>query len=88
MKINFDIDLTPEEARKLMGLPDLEPMQKAVVKQIQDKIMQEVENVTDVEHLYSRFFPFGLQSMEHMQKFFSSMLSIATADTTKKTSKK
>ena len=87
MKVTFDIDLTPEEARKLMGLPDLEPMQKAVVKQIQEKIMEEVDNVTNVEHLYSRFFPFGLQSMEQMQKFFTSMLSVATSETPKKDSK-
>lgn len=88
MKVSFDIDLTPEEARKLMGLPDLEPMQKEVMKKIQEKVMQEVDNVTNVEHLYSRFFPFGLQSMEQMQKFFNSMLSVATAETPKKGSKK
>ena len=88
MKVKFDIDLTPEEARKLMGLPDLEPMQKAVMEQIQEKIMHEVDNVTNVEHLYSRFFPFGLQSIEQMQKFFNSMLSVATSQTSEKDSKK
>ena len=38
MKINIDIDLSPEEARKIMGLPDLEPMQKQMLEKIQAKI--------------------------------------------------
>lgn len=33
MKITFDIDCTPEEARSFIGLPDLKPLHDAYLKQ-------------------------------------------------------
>ena len=35
MKITVDIDCTPEEARHFFGLPDVKPMQDALMQQIQ-----------------------------------------------------
>ena len=34
MKISFDVDCTAEEARRLMGLPDLTPVHDAYVAQL------------------------------------------------------
>ncbi len=31
MKVNVEIDCTPLEARQFMGLPDVQPMQNAVM---------------------------------------------------------
>jgi len=50
MKISVDIDCTPAEARQFMGLPDLEPMQKAAMAEIEKRMMAEIE----------RFSPEGL----------------------------
>jgi hypothetical protein len=38
MKINITFDCTPEEARSLVGLPDVQPLQKAVMSELQDKV--------------------------------------------------
>jgi len=38
MKINITFDCTPEEARSLVGLPDVQPFQKAVMSELQDKV--------------------------------------------------
>ena len=35
MKVTVDMDMTPEEARKLMGLPDIELFQQAMMEKIQ-----------------------------------------------------
>jgi len=35
MKITVNMDMSPEEARKLMGFPDLEPLQNAMMEKIQ-----------------------------------------------------
>ncbi len=35
MKITFDVDCTPEEARRFMGLPDLTPVHQAYVEKMQ-----------------------------------------------------
>lgn len=35
MKVTFDIDCTPEEARRFLGLPDLSPVHAAYVDKMQ-----------------------------------------------------
>lgn len=34
MKVNVDIDCTPEEARRFLGLPDLTPVHQAYVERM------------------------------------------------------
>ena len=36
MKVNFEVDLTPVEARTLMGLPDLTPIHDQYVATLKD----------------------------------------------------
>ncbi len=43
MKITVDIECTPAEARQFLGLPDLEPLQKAAMGEIEKRIMAEFE---------------------------------------------
>ena len=39
MKITINIDCTSAEARELLGLPDLQPLQKAWLAEIEKKMM-------------------------------------------------
>lgn len=45
MKINIEIDCTPEEARSFLGLPDFQPMQAAVVAKLQEQMLDAVGNL-------------------------------------------
>jgi Family of unknown function (DUF6489) len=38
MKVNVEVDCTPEEARQLMGLPDMTPIHDAFMSQMQDTL--------------------------------------------------
>lgn len=38
MKINVEVDCTPEEARRFMGLPDLSPVHEAYVAQLVETV--------------------------------------------------
>jgi hypothetical protein len=38
MKINVEIDCTPQEARAFLGLPDLQPMQEKLMAELQERI--------------------------------------------------
>ena len=38
MKVNVEIDCTPLEARQFFGLPDVQPMQTAVMDKLQQQI--------------------------------------------------
>ena len=40
MKITVDIDCTPQEARTFLGLPEVEKMQEAVMKELQAKMLR------------------------------------------------
>ncbi len=38
MKVNVEVDCTPEEARRLMGLPDLSPIHEAYIAKMRETI--------------------------------------------------
>lgn len=38
MKINVEVDCTPEEARAFLGLPDLRPMQDQLLGEMQERM--------------------------------------------------
>jgi len=43
MKVNIEIDCTPEEARRFMGLPDVQPMQVAVMAKMEKQMLEGIE---------------------------------------------
>jgi hypothetical protein len=46
MKINVEVDCTPQEARQFFGLPDVAPMQTAVMDKLQQQMMAHIEKVS------------------------------------------
>ena len=69
MKINFDIDCTPEEARTFLGLPDVQPMQKAMMKEVEDRMKAGLDAMGP-DALFKTWLPAGMESFEQMQKVF------------------
>lgn len=69
MKINVDIECTPEEARSFLGLPDVRPLQEAMMKQVQDRMMATLQAM-DPETLMKAWMPGGIPGVEQMQRMF------------------
>src|SRR6266478_1909647 len=46
MKVNIEIDCTPLEARQFIGLPDLAPMQTAVMDKLQQQVLSNIDKVS------------------------------------------
>lgn len=69
MKINVDIECSPEEARAFFGLPNVVPMQDAVMQEVQDRVMASMKG-TDAETLLKTWMPAGVAGLEQMQKMF------------------
>ena len=68
MKVNIELDMTPEEARKLMGLPD--------VTKLQDKMLAEMErrmktalDTSDPQAMLKAWMPMGGQGFDEFQRF-------------------
>lgn len=40
MKVTVDVDCTPEEARRFLGLPDLSPVHQAYVERMQKAVTE------------------------------------------------
>ncbi len=76
MKIHIDVDMTPEEARTLLGLPDVKPMQQAMMTEIEAR-MKKALAAMEPDALIKMWLPAGLQSLEAWQKLILSRMSAA-----------
>ena len=83
MKITVDVDCTPEEARAFLGLPDVKPMQDALMQQIQDRMSANLQ-VMEPEAMLKTWLPASLQGFEQMQKIFWNQMTNAMGKDGKK----
>jgi hypothetical protein len=79
MKVTFDIECTPEEARKFIGLPDVAPMQDALMKEMQERMSEGMRSMEPVA-VMKTWFPTAMQNMTDMQKMFWSQLGVNAGD--------
>jgi len=77
MKVTVDMDMTPEEARKLMGLPDIEPLQTAMMGKVQQQMEEYFSDIADPEAMFNKFMPLGVNAMEQYKNFFGQLASNA-----------
>lgn len=63
MKITVEVDCTPEEARRFLGLPDVVPMQEALMEKLQARLA-EAASATSPEALMRAWMPFAPQLPE------------------------
>lgn len=70
MKINVEVDCTPEEARRFMGLPDLTPVHDVYIAQITDAVKTGVSSEM-VEAMLKNWVPMGDVGMKAWQNLFS-----------------
>ena len=75
MKVNVEIDCTPLEARQFIGLPDVSPMQVAVMEKLQQQMMANIETVTP-EALMKTWFTFDPKLAERFQDMFVTMAGL------------
>jgi hypothetical protein len=77
MKLKLEFDLTPLEARKLMGLPDVEALQEKLLDETYKKLSQSLGEMKP-EKLFREFVPLGAQGLDQAQKLVSGLVSLAT----------
>jgi hypothetical protein len=77
MKVTINIDCSPEEARTFLGLPDVQPMQEALMAEVQKRMEQNIRAM-DPEQMLKTWLPASLEGLEQMQKMFWGQLTAAT----------
>jgi hypothetical protein len=66
MKVNIELDMTPEEARKLMGLPDMTKLQDKMLAEMERR-MKAALDTSDPQAMLKAWMP-G-QGFEEFQRF-------------------
>ena len=69
MKFKVDIDCTPDEARAFCGLPDVKPLQEALMPEVEER-MRATLKAMDPEAMLKTWLPAGLKGFEQLQEFF------------------
>jgi len=79
MKVSIEVDLTPTEARELLGMPNLTSIQEAFVGIAKDKI-EKTGNMVDVEPMLRTWTGLGGAATEAFGAIVGAALKVATSD--------
>ena len=79
MKISIDIDLSPKEARELMGWPDMSKLHEATISQLSEQIKS-----GNQEAMMSMLKPYLDGSQQAFSVYQKMLESMATTGTSKK----
>ena len=76
MKMTIEVDCTPEEARRFMGMPDVSGLNEALVKEMQARMTANMAAVSPDE-LMKNWMAFGAGAQEHFRKLMEVGLASA-----------
>jgi uncharacterized protein VirK/YbjX len=82
MHIKVDVDITPEEVRRLMGLPDVQAFQQELMDRIKAQMLAGAEGY-DPLTLFRPFLEQTASSMESFQKLFGGLMAAGASAGTK-----
>ena len=69
MKVHVEVDMTPEEARRFMGLPDVAPLQEKMLAEMQARVKAAFDT-GDPEAMMQAWMPLGgAKAFEQFQKY-------------------
>src|SRR5215469_6201064 len=69
MKFKVDIDCTPDEARAFFGLPDVKPLQEALMPEVEERLRATLKAM-DPEAMLKTWLPATLKGFEQLQEMF------------------
>ena len=87
MKVTVEVDCSPEEARSFLGLPDVQPMQEALMRELQDRLSANIKAM-DPETILKTWMPASIQGVDQWQKTFWSLFQQSVGDVAKAASGK
>ena len=74
MKISIDVDLSPDELRRLFGLPDFSPVQELLMERLTKQVESGLEGNL-LPGLMRAAISGGMQSFEAYQKFVGNLMN-------------
>ena len=77
MKMSIDVDCTPEEARRFLGLPDVSALNDHLVAEMQKRIDANMAMISPDE-LVKNWMSFGAGAQEQFRKLMEVGMSAAS----------
>ncbi len=74
MKMTIEVDCTPEEARRFLGLPDVTPLNEHLVSEMQKRIDANIQLLSPEEFLRN-WMTMGTNAQEQFRKMMEMGLS-------------
>ena len=74
MKFKVDIDCTPDEARAFFGLPDVKPLQEALLPEVEERLRATLKAM-DPEAMLKTWLPATLKGFEQLQEMFLAQMA-------------
>lgn len=76
MKITINFDCTPDEARAFFGLPDVKPMQEALLHEVQERLSANLQAMSP-DAMLKTWLPTALKGFEQWQEMFLAHMASA-----------
>ena len=81
MKMNITVECMPEEARAFLGLPDIRPVNEALVNSVKQRIEQNIEMVSP-EFYLKQWYSMGGQATDSFMQMMTAGARAATGEKT------
>ncbi|MDP3495183.1 MAG: DUF6489 family protein [Hyphomonadaceae bacterium] len=81
MKMNITVECSPEEARAFLGLPDIRPVNEALVNSVKQRIEQNIEMVSP-EFYLKQWYSMGGQATDSFMNLMTAGARAATGEKT------
>ena len=76
MKVNLELDLTPEELRRLFGLPDVSPINDILVEKLGEQVEKGLDG-TLLKNVAQSMVKGGVMGFEAYQSFLGSVFKMS-----------
>lgn len=76
MKINIEVDCSPDEARRFLGLPEIAPLQERVMDVLEKRMIEGIKGM-DTQQLVEQWLPLGVKGIEQWQGLWAQMAQAA-----------
>jgi hypothetical protein len=78
MKFTVNVECSPEEARRFMGLPDVTPINEALVSEMTTRMQKNLALMSG-ENMMSSWMSVGTQAQDAFVKLMTSGVAAATS---------
>lgn len=79
MKFTINVEVTPQEARSFLGLPDVEPMNDMIMEEMMRRTKENIDTLANPERLIAQWMTVSGKGIEQFQNLMGGVVSRAAS---------